>query len=63
MSSTPTPAQIATVQANLKNMQALNDFIYNNGQSRVLNAYLLLSQQDSSDPGLTVGLNILEGAF
>ncbi|HEY3741576.1 MAG TPA: hypothetical protein VGL53_17105 [Bryobacteraceae bacterium] len=61
--STPTQAQIAQVQANLTNMQALNDYIYNQGNSRVTNAYLLLSEQDSSDPGLTVGLNILEGAF
>jgi hypothetical protein len=63
MSSGPTPAQIAQVQSNLQNMQALNDYVYNQGQSRVLNAYLLLSEQDNSDPGLVIGLNILEGAF
>jgi hypothetical protein len=56
-------AVIAQVQANPTNMQALNDYIYNQGNSRVTNAYLLLSEQDSSDPGLTVGLNILEGVF
>lgn len=44
-------------------MQAFNDYVYDRGQSKVLNAYLLLSEQDSSDPGLTIGLNILEGAF
>ena len=44
-------------------MQALNDYVYNQGQSRVLNAYLLLSEQDNSDPGLTIGLNIFEGLF
>lgn len=60
---TPTPAQIQQVQQNLKNMQAFNDYVYNQGQSKVLNAYLLMSEQDSSDPGLTIGLNILEGAF
>ena len=59
----PTPQQVEQVQQNLANMQALNDYVYNQGQSRVLNAYLLLSEQDSSDPGLTIGLNILEGAF
>lgn len=59
----PTPAQIQQVQQNLKNMQALNDYVYNQGQSKVLNAYFLLSEQDNSDPGLTIGLNILEGAF
>ena len=63
MSKDPTPGQIVQVQSNLKNMQALNDYVYNQGQSRVLNAYLLLSQQDNNDPGLVVGLNILEGAF
>ena len=65
MSSTPpTPAQIAQVQTNLKNMQALNDYVYNQGgSSRITNAYLLLSETDGSDPGLTIGLNVLEGAF
>ena len=58
----PTPANIAQVQSNLQKMQSFNDYVYNQGQSRVNNAYLLLSEQDS-DPGLTVGLNILEGAF
>ena len=59
----PTPAQIQQVQQNLTNMQSFNDYVYNQGQSKVLNAYLLLSEQDNSDPGLVVGLNILEGAF
>ena len=59
----PTPAQIQQVQQNLQNMQSFNDYVYNQGQSKVLNAYLLLSEQDNSDPGLTIGLNILEGAF
>ncbi len=44
-------------------MQAFNDYVYLQGQSRVLNAYLLLSEQDNSDPGLTVGLNVFEGLF
>lgn len=60
---TPTPAQIQQVQTNLKNMQAFNDYVYNQGNSKVLNAYLLLSEKDSSDPGLTIGLNVLEGVF
>src|ERR671910_139229 len=63
MTAGPTPAQIATVQQNLVNMQAFNDYVYNHGQSRVLNSYLLLSEQDDSDPGLTIGLNVLEGVF
>ncbi len=64
MTTGPTPGQIAQVQSNLKNMQALNDYVYNQGgSSRILNAYLLLSEQDNSDLGLTIGLNVLEGAF
>lgn len=60
----PTPDQIAQVQSNLKNMQALNDFVYNQGgSSRILNAYLRLSIQDSNDLGLNIGLNIFEGMF
>jgi hypothetical protein len=60
---TPTPAQIQQVQQNLTNMQAFNDYVYNQGQSKVLNAYLLMSEHDDSDPGLIIGLNVLEGAF
>ncbi len=61
--STPTPAQIAQVQSNLKNMQAFNDYVYSYGHDKVLNAYLLLSEQDNNDLGLTIGLNIVEGVF
>ena len=60
---TPTPAQIQQVQRNLRNLQAFNDYVYNQGQSKVLNAYLLMSEHDDNDPGLIIGLNILEGAF
>jgi len=64
MTTGPTPEQIAQVQSNLKNMQAFNDFVYNQGGgSRILNAYLSLSEPDPSDPGLNIGLNIIEGAF
>src|SRR5215471_5843773 len=60
----PTPQQIAQVQSNLKNMQAFNDYVYSQGgNSRILNAYLLLSQKDDHDPGLPIGLNVLEGVF
>jgi len=61
--ATPTAAQIAQVQSNLTNMQALNDYVYNEGQAKVFNAYLLLSEPDTSDPGMDVVLNLLEGAF
>jgi hypothetical protein len=62
--SSPTPDQIQQVQTNLKNMQSLNDYIYTYGQSKILNAYLLLTEvNDPDDPGLDVVLNLLEGAF
>ncbi len=63
MPGSPTPAQIAQVQENIKNLQALNDYVYTYGQNKILNAYLLLSEQDNSDLGLNIGLNILEGVF
>jgi len=61
--STPTQDQIQTVQTNLTNMQAFNDYIHSYGQDKIQNAYLLLSEPDQSDPGLTVVLNVMEGAF
>jgi hypothetical protein len=59
----PTPAQVVQVQTNLKHMQKLNDYVYNQGQSKVSNAYLLLSETDAADPGMTVAVDILRGAF
>jgi hypothetical protein len=44
-------------------MQAFNDYLCGKGKTKILNAYLLLSEQDNSDPGLNIVLNILEGAF
>jgi len=62
MTDGPTQSQIEQVQANLAQMQHLNDYIFSYGQSKVLNAYLLLSETDN-DPGFSLGLEILEGAF
>jgi hypothetical protein len=59
----PTDAQIVTVQTNLTNMQSLNDYIYDHGQAVILNAYLLLSEQDNVDPSAVVLLNMLEGVY
>jgi hypothetical protein len=59
----PTPENIAIVKTNLKNIQAFNDYIYNNGQAYFANCFLLLTSKDESDPGLSVGLNLLEGSF
>jgi hypothetical protein len=44
-------------------MQALNDYGYNHGHAKILNAFLLLSESDGSDPRLQIGLDLLEGAF
>jgi len=51
------------VQANLTNMQAFNDQVYNFGLAKYLNAFELLSEHDDNDLGLAIGLNIIEGAF
>jgi len=59
----PTVENIDKVKKNLRNMQAFNDYIYNNGGVFISNAYLLLTSTDNSDPGLTVGISLLEGAF
>lgn len=60
----PTVDTIAKVKQNLQRMQAFNDYVYNEGGgSRISNCYLLLTIPDSKDPGLSVGLSLLEGAF
>jgi hypothetical protein len=61
---TPTPAQIQQVQTNLVNMQAFNNSVYNTvAEYNIPRAYDLLSQHDSSDPGLSIVLDILAGAI
>ena len=44
-------------------MQKLNDYVYNHGLAPFSNAYALLTEKDSTDPGLAIGLNLLESAF
>jgi len=61
--SNPTPEQIQIVQTNLKNMQALNGYVYDHGLVKIQNAYLLLSEVDNVDPGAVVAINVIEGAF
>ena len=64
MPANPVPASVTKkVQQNLKNMQALNDQIYSFGLAKYMNAFSLLTEQDNDDLGLTIGLNIVEGAF
>ena len=59
----PTPAHVKLVQENLAKMQRYNDFVAEQGRAKVLNAYLLLSETDNSDPGTAFGLNMMEAAF
>lgn len=59
----PTQAQIVQVQTNLEHLQKLNDYVYTQGQSKVANAYLLLSETDAADPGMTVAVDIMRGTF
>ncbi len=59
----PTPAQIKTVQQNLSNMIDFNDHVHSFGQDRINNAFFLLTEKDSTDPGLAVGLILVESAF
>jgi hypothetical protein len=60
----PTQDQITKVLTNLDNMQKWNDYVYNKhfGAS-ISNAYLLLTEPDTNDKGLTYVLNIFEAAF
>ena len=60
----PAPEQIATVRTNLQRMQALNDNSYPQCLARISDAFDLLTEpDDSSNAGLTIVLNIVEGAF
>ena len=59
----PTLDNIAKVKDNLRRMQAFNDYVYNHGYAYVGNCYALLAKQDSNDPGLPVGVKLLESSF
>jgi len=61
--SSPTEEQILCVKTNLRNMIDFNNQLYNEGNTKILNAYFLLSISDDHDLGLEVGLNLLKGAF
>lgn len=61
--SQPTDADILRVKSNLANMKDFNDQLYVYGNTKILNAYALLSQQDNHDLGLQLGINLLTSAF
>lgn len=61
--STPTEEQILCVKQNLRNLIDFNNLLYTEGNTKILNAYFLLSISDDHDLGLAIGLNLLKGAF
>ena len=61
--SSPSEEQIVHVQQNLRNLINFNNELYIQGNTKIINAYFLLSLADSHDLGLIIGLNILKGAF
>jgi len=54
--------QIKQVQANLVNMQAFNDYLYNHGNSYIANAFALLSEKNT-DKGMAVIVTLMESSF
>lgn len=56
-------ADIAKVKTNIRNMINFNNYLYNQGVTKILNAYALLSLSDNHDLGVQIGLNLLCGAF
>jgi len=61
--SSPTEEQILRVKQNIRNLINFNNYLYTQGNTKILNAYYLLSLVDNKDLGLAIGLNILEGAM
>ncbi len=59
----PTTDNIAKVKDNLHRMQAFNDYVYNHGYAFIGNCYGLLAKQDNNDPGVPVGIKLLESSF
>ena len=61
--ATPTTEQIQQVQTNLANLISLNQSLLLGGNMRIENAFTLLSMNDSGDPGIDVGVNLLDSGF
>lgn len=62
MIDAPTAAQIAQVQTNLANMQALNDWLHSDGQDKIANAFALFAEGDL-DPDTPLLLDIFSDIF
>jgi len=54
---------ILKVKQNIRNMIDFNNYLQTQGNTKILNAYALLSLSDNKDLGLQVGLNLLCGSF
>ena len=61
--TTPTDKDILLVKNNIKNIIDFNDQLYVEGNTKILNAYMLLTLSDNHDLGLATGLNLLKGAY
>jgi len=59
----PTDAEIIKVKTNIRNMINFNNYLNTQGNTKILNAYMLLSLADNHDLGVQIGLNLLCGAF
>lgn len=55
--------QIFKVKTNIRNMINFNNYLNTQGNTKILNAYMLLSLSDNRDLGLQIGLNLLCGAY
>jgi hypothetical protein len=63
-SPVPATAQnVAKVKISLTNMQRFNDLLYTYSIIKCANAFLLLSKSDDTDPGFSIGINLLCGAI
>jgi hypothetical protein len=61
--SSPTEAQIEKVKNNLTNMISWNQQLQVEGNTKILNAYALLTLSDNRDLGLQIGLNLMCGSI
>ncbi len=59
----PSDEDILKVKNNIRNMINFNNYLYTQGNTKILNAYALLSLSDNHDLGVQIGLNLLCGAF
>jgi hypothetical protein len=61
--STPSKEDIEKVKTNINNMISFNKDLLEQANIKLESAYALLSQTDNTDLGLSIGINLLGGAF